>query len=282
MFHGPLQTSVREKRKVKVKPYTFLGIPYYILLSSLIIIPLLLIIFYAVTIQEQGLYYKFTLIYFRQFFNETEFVKVMADSIVLAVMTTLICLFIGYPLAYFITKRKPITQAILVLLITAPMWVNMLIRTVAWKQIFDMINPRLLGTDFAIIVGMVYVFLPFMVLPIYTVLSKIDPLLYEASADLGGSNLKTFRKVTLPLSISGVLSGITMVLLPAATTMVIPRYLGQNRVLIGTLIERKFYDSGNWGYGAAIAIILSLIIMVMVLFTKKLDRNKEVERDEKA
>jgi len=282
MFHGPLQTAEREKRKVKIKPYTFLGIPYYILLSSLIIIPLLLIIFYAITIQEQGLYYKFTLIYFRQFFNEPEFVKVMADSIVLAIMTTLICLFIGYPLAYYITKRKPITQAILVLLITAPMWVNMLIRTVAWKQIFDMINPSLLGTDFAIIIGMVYVFLPFMVLPIYTVLSKIDPLLYEASADLGGSNLKTFRKVTLPLSISGVLSGITMVLLPAATTMVIPRYLGQNRVLIGTLIERKFYDSGNWGYGAAIAIILSLIIMVMVFFTKKLDRNKEVELDEKA
>lgn len=282
MFQGPLSIAKREKRKVKVRPYTFLGIPYYVLLTSLIVIPLILIIFYSITIQEQGLYYKFTLDYFTQFFSEQEFVRVMADSIILAIITTLICLVIGYPLAYYITKRRPITQAILILLITAPMWINMLIRTVAWKQIFDMINPNLLGSDFAIILGMVYVFLPFMVLPIYTVLSKIDPLLYEASADLGGSNMKTFRKVTLPLSISGVLSGITMVLLPAATTMVIPRYLGQNRVLIGTLIERKFYDSGNWGYGAAIAIVLSLIIMIMVFFTKKLDRNKEVEHDEKA
>ncbi len=281
MFQGPLSIAKREKRKIKAKPYTFLGIPYYVLLTSLIVIPLILIIFYSITIQEQGLYYKFTLDYFTQFFSEQEFVRVMADSIILAIITTLICLIIGYPLAYYITKRRPITQAILILLITAPMWINMLIRTVAWKQIFDMINPSLLGSDFAIILGMVYVFLPFMVLPIYTVLSKIDPLLYEASADLGGSNMKTFRKVTLPLSISGVLSGITMVLLPAATTMVIPRYLGQNRVLIGTLIERKFYDSGNWGYGAAIAIVLSLIIMIMVFFTKKLDRNKEIEHDEK-
>jgi spermidine/putrescine transport system permease protein len=118
-----------------------------------------------------------------------------------------------------------------------------------------------------------------MVLPIYTVLSKIDPKLYEAAHDLGANRFETFMRVTLPLSITGVLSGITMVLLPAATTLVIPKYLGGGRYLIGNLIEDRFLKNGNWGYGSAIAIILSVIIMIMVYLTKKLDKNPEVDHD---
>ena len=266
------------KNKLSLRDLNLMGSPYYLVLSILIIIPLILILFYAFTERVNDLFIAFSFSYFRQFLNEPAFIKTMLDSIKLAVYTTIVTLAIGYPTAYIITKTKKKTQTLLILILTAPMWVNMLLRTLAWKQIFEMLNDSILGTDFAIITGMVYVFLPFMVLPIYTVLSKIDPKLYEASDDLGANRFQTFLKVTLPLSITGVLSGITMVLLPAATTLVIPKYLGKNRYLIGNLIEDRFLTAGNWGYGSAIAIILSVVIMGMVIITKKLDRNK-VEKE---
>ncbi len=270
----------RKAQKRKTNVAAFLGIPYYVILSVLIVIPVILIVFYSVTEKVNNLYYRFTFDYFVMFFKEPIFLKTLWNSIFLAIITTFVTLAVGYPLAYVIARRTPKVQALLILLITAPMWINMLIRTLAWKQIFNMVNPNILGTDLAIITGMVYVYLPFMVIPIYTVLSKIDPLLYEAAFDLGASNTKTFLKVTLPLSVGGVLSGITMVLLPAATTIVIPKILGEGRYLIGSLIEDRFLKAGNWGYGSAIAIILAIIIMVMVYLTKQLDRNKELDKDE--
>lgn len=269
-----MKKAIPLKNKLSLRDLNLMGSPYYVVLFFLILIPLILILFYAFSERVNDLFISFSFNYFRQFLNEPAFIKTMLDSIKLAIYTTLVTLFIGYPTAYLITKTNKKTQTLLILMITAPMWVNMLLRTLAWKQIFDMLNASLLGTDFAIITGMVYVFLPFMVLPIYTVLSKIDPKLYEAADDLGANKFQTFLKVTLPLSITGVLSGITMVLLPAATTLVIPKYLGKNRYLIGNLIEDRFLTAGNWGYGSAIAIILSVVIMAMVIFTKKLDRNK--------
>ncbi len=274
----PLKKERLKKKRPNV--VTFLGIPYYIILLGLIVIPVALIVFYAITVKVNELYYRFTFEYFVLFFKEPIFLKTLGDSLFLAIITTVITLIIGYPIAYVIAKKKPKTQALLILLVTAPMWINMLIRVLAWKQIFDMIDSTLLGSNTAIVIGMVYAYLPFMVLPIYTVISKIDPLLYEASADLGASNFKTFLKVTLPLSMGGILSGITMVLLPAATTIVIPKILGNGKYLIGSLIEDRFLKAGNWGYGSAIAIILSLIIMAMVYITKKVDKNKEVEKFE--
>ncbi|MDX9807550.1 MAG: ABC transporter permease [Acholeplasma sp.] len=269
-----MKKAIPLKNKLSLRDLNLMGSPYYVVLFFLILIPLILILFYAFSERVNDLFISFSFNYFRQFLNEPAFIKTMLDSIKLAIYTTLVTLFIGYPTAYLITKSNKKTQTLLILMITAPMWVNMLLRTLAWKQIFEMLNASLLGTDIAIITGMVYVFLPFMVLPIYTVLSKIDPKLYEAADDLGANKFQTFLKVTLPLSITGVLSGITMVLLPAATTLVIPKYLGKNRYLIGNLIEDRFLTAGNWGYGSAIAIILSVVIMAMVIFTKKLDRNK--------
>src|SRR5690554_768387 len=275
----PLKKEKLKRRKFKA--VNLIGWPYLLILFMLIVIPVLLIVFYAITDNVKDIYFEFTLKYFLMFFKEAAFVKVMKDSIVLALITTLICLIIGYPLAFVISRQAPKRQAILILLVTAPMWINMLIRVLAWKQIFNIIDERIIGTNFAIVVGMVYVFLPFMVLPIYTVLSKIDPLLYEASADLGSSAVITFLKVTLPLSIGGVLSGVTMVLLPAATTIVIPKILGEGKYLIGNLIEDRFLKAGNWSYGSAIAIVLALIIMLMVVLTKRFDRNKGGEAYEK-
>lgn len=277
MFRNPVYKEKSPRKKLTINSTQLMGIPYYVVLIALILIPVILIVFYAVTERVNDLFITFSLTYFRQFLNEPAFIKTMFDSIKLAVYTTVVALMIGYPTAYLITKTKKKTQSLLILILTAPMWVNMLLRTLAWKQIFEMFNADLLGTDFAIITGMVYVFLPFMVLPIYTVLSKIDPKLYEAADDLGASKVETFFKVTLPLSISGILSGITMVLLPAATTLVIPKYLGKNRYLIGNLIENRFLQFGDWGYGSAIAIILSALIMVLVYLTRKLDRNPEAK-----
>lgn len=226
------------------------------------------------------MFYKLTLEHFQNFFKQGSFVRTMLDSIKIALITTAVCLLIGYPAAYLISKQSPKVQAILILAVTVPMWINLLILTTAWVQILDLINPKLLGTDFAIIIGMVNIYLPFMILPIYSVLTRINPRLYEAAADLGANSFKTFMRVTLPLSIGGVLSGITMVLLPAATTIVIPNKLGLGRYLIGSLIEDRFFQAGNWNEGAAIAIILASIIMILIVFTRRFDKVSEVEKDD--
>ncbi len=269
----------KRKRKIENKG-TLLGIPYYVILIGLIIIPLVLIFFYSITVYEGNMFYKLTLEHFQNFFKQGSFVRTMLDSIKIALITTAVCLLIGYPAAYLISKQSPKVQAILILAVTVPMWINLLILTTAWVQILDLINPKLLGTDFAIIIGMVNIYLPFMILPIYSVLTRINPRLYEAAADLGANSFRTFMRVTLPLSIGGVLSGITMVLLPAATTIVIPNKLGLGRYLIGSLIEDRFFQAGNWNEGAAIAIILASIIMILIVFTRRFDKVSEVEKDD--
>ncbi|MBE0701480.1 MAG: ABC transporter permease subunit, partial [Acholeplasmataceae bacterium] len=154
--------------------------------------------------------------------------------------------------------------------------INMLLRTRALQQVFEMVAPNLLGSNLAIVVGMTYIFLPFMVIPIYTVLSKLDPSLYESAADLGANKIQTIIRVIIPLSLTGILSGIMMVFLPAATTLVVPRYLGQGRYLIGNLIENAMIQQGRFGYGSAIAIVLSLVIMLFIFFIKKVDKYQGV------
>ena len=155
----------------------------------------------------------------------------------------------------------------------------MLIRTRALQQIFEIINPALLGTDFAIIAGMTYNYLPFMILPIYTVLSKIDKSLLSSSYDLGANRIQTFLKITFPLSISGVLSGVMMVFLPSATTLVIPKYLGEGRYLIGNLIENAIIQQGNFGRGSAIAIVMSILIFILIYFIRKFDVKLDYENE---
>lgn len=277
----PFKTEkLKRKNKKTEKKDNILGIPYYVILIGLIIIPLILIFFYSITVYEENMFYKLTLDHFKTFFSEPSFVKTMLESVYLALFTTLICLAIGYPAAYLISKQGPKLQVILILIVTVPMWINLLILTTAWVQIFDLISPKLLGTDLAIVIVMVNIYLPFMILPIYSVLTKINKRLYEAAADLGANNFKTFLKVTLPLSIGGVLSGSTMVLLPAATTIVIPSKIGLGKYLIGSLIEDRFFQAGNWNEGAAIAIILAAVIMILIVFTRRFDKSSEVEKND--
>lgn len=271
------ETTKKPRVKKQGSPLVHsLVVPYYIVLVLLVIVPIFIMILASFQEKSNSIFtVQFTLENYANFFKVGNFLKTMGQSLYFALITTVITLIIGYPLAYFIAQTKPRTQGILILLISVPMWVNMLLRVKAIQQTIDIIMPGVLGSNLAIIIGLVHVFLPFMVIPIYTVLIKIDKSLYEASSDLGANKFKTFYKVVLPLSMSGVMSGIMMVFLPAATTLVVPKYLGNNRKLIGNLIELKVIQEGNFGEGSAIAIILSIIIMIMIFLIKKFDRYKE-------
>ena len=255
----------------------FLGIPYQALIIVLIMIPIFLMLLYSFQSRETSQTFTliFTLDNYLRFINEPIFVGLMAESIGLAFVATLVSLVIGYPLAYIISKSHTKTKTLLILLITAPMWINMLLRTKALEQVLLMLAPDLIGTNLAIIVGMTYVYLPFMVLPIYTVLSKIDVSLYESASDLGANKLQTLIKVVIPLSISGVLSGIMMVFLPSATTLVVPKYLGAGRFLIGNLIENAMISQGDFGYGSSIALLMAGLILVFLYAIKKVDKYTE-------
>jgi spermidine/putrescine transport system permease protein len=292
LIQEPIKVRKNKNKNLKkrIDTYTILGIPYYFILVTLIALPMFLIIMYSITMATDSIpFFKFTVDHFMKFFtHDVKFLQVLVDSLKFALITTLITILIGYPFAFMITKFKSKTQALLILIITVPMWINMFLRVIAWRQILQkggIVHKllalvgievgNLLGTDFAIIIGMVYVFLPFMIIPIYNVLNKIDPNLIQASKDLGANSFQTFKRVILPLSIPGVLSGVTMVMLPSATTLVIPKYLGQGKILIGNIIESQFIKSGDWNYGSAISIILALVIILITKLSNKLDKMRE-------
>ena len=203
----------------------------------------------------------------------------------IAVKTTVICLLLGYPVAYFISRSSERMQNILVLSITIPTWINMLVRTYAWigllsdgglfQQIlgfFGFDEVSLLYTEGSVLLGMVYNFLPFMILQINTSLCKMDQSLLNASADLGARPRETFLKVTLPLSLPGVINGITLVFLPAISAFFIPKLLGGGQYfLIGNLIENQFITVGEWNFGSAISMIMAAVMMLLMMLVKKVE-----------
>ncbi|MDE8095380.1 ABC transporter permease [Erysipelothrix rhusiopathiae] len=269
-----------------MKKYRPLVIPYVVWMSVFIVVPMLLIVFYAfTTVGNQMIPFQFSLINFKKFFDPV-FLKVLLDSFRIAAITTAICLLVGYPLTYFISRRSERMQTLLILLVTIPMWINMLVRTYAWISILSdkgLINSflalfgiaplKMMNTDFAVILGMVYNFLPFMIMQIYNVLAKMDESLIEASYDLGANRFETFRKIVFPLSLSGVISGITLVFLPSLSTFVIPQFLGGGSyVLIGNLIENQFINIGDYNFGSAISLIMAVLIMLSMHFANKFDR----------
>lgn len=273
--------SPKPRRKLE----NFLSIPYYIVLAILVVIPIFLMIVSSFQYENaSGIFpISFTLTHYLEFLKATAFVRAMTSSLWIALATTLITLLIGYPLAYFMTRMKMRTQMTMLILINAPMWINMLLRVRALEQIIRMMFPFLIDSFPGVVLGLVYIYLPFMVLPIYAILSKIDQNLLESAADLGASKVKTLIKVIIPLSLSGVLSGILMVFLPAATTIIIPQYLApsQNIYMIGTLIEKSIINNGRISYASAVAIVLSLVILGIVYYITKLDKYKGVASNEK-
>ncbi|MEG1965982.1 MAG: ABC transporter permease, partial [Oscillospiraceae bacterium] len=227
----------------------------------------------------------FTLDNFKYFFKDPIFIDVLKRSLFIAILTTFICLILGYPTAYIIAQAKPRSKTMLILLITLPTWINMLVRTYAWMGILQdngIINTflgyfgigpiKMLHTSFAVILGMVYNFVPFMILQIYTSLTKMDTSYLEAASDLGANKIQSFLKITLPLSVPGIISGITLVFLPAVSSFFIPKLLGGGQfVLIGNVIEAQFLTTGNWNFGSAISMIMAMIIMISMYITKKVD-----------
>lgn len=257
-----------------MKSFRRLVYPYLIWAFILIVIPMLIIVFYAFTKDGNStLLVRVTLENFTKFFSDKLFFDVLVKSLILAVITTIICILLGYPAAYFIANLTDKKQTVMVLLVTAPQLINMLVRTYAWNGILSVTN---FPAEIKVYIGMVYNFLPFMILQIYTSLSKMDKSLINAAYDLGCDTKEAFLRVTLPLSIPGVISGITLVFLPAVSSFFIPQLLGGGSyVLVGNLIESYFVTTGNWNFGSAISLVMAIIILISMYVTKKLDYDKE-------
>ena len=269
-----------------MKRFSQLAIPYIVWAAIMLLLPMALIAMYSFT--EPGnsiISFSFTLDHYIKFFTDPDFLLFLWRSIMIAVKTTVICLLLGYPVAYFIARSKERVQNILVLCITIPMWINMLVRTYAWigllseggliQRIFSLIgfgNTELLYTEAAVLLGMVYNFLPFMILQINTSLCKMDHSLLEAGADLGASPVQTFLRITLPLSLPGVINGITLVFLPAVSSFFIPKLLGGGQYfLIGNMIENQFITVGEWNFGSAISMIMAIIMMLLMMVVRKIE-----------
>ena len=282
--------------------------PYILWIIIFTVIPVILICYYSLT-DANG---NFTLDNFRTFWDSNYLMRetlrsvagdeaaatvargsvnvdTLVYSLIMALLCTVICLLLGYPAALFMADRNMKLGATLVVLFIIPMWMNFLLRTIAWMSLLEdsgLINTflkaigapsvQLMYNQQAVLLGMVYNFLPFMVFPIYTSLNKMDPKLSEAAADLGCNGWKTLYKVTMPLSIPGVISGITMVFMPSVTTFFIPRVLGGgNTQMLGDLIENKFLYSGEWNLGSALSLIMMVLILISLSILRKADPNGE-------
>lgn len=267
------------------------GHPYVLWSIIFIVLPLLLVIYYSlVKLSPETGQLLFSIEGYKTFMQPL-YLKVFVKSVTLAVQATILCLLLGYPIAYIIANMKPKVQKIMALLLILPMWMNFLLRTYAWMSILkkngilnrglEMLGlptVNLLFTDGAVLLGMVYNFLPFMILPIYTVLSKIDKSVIEAAGDLGADSSVVMKKIIIPLSIPGVMSGITMVFMPAVSTFVISSLLGGGRsVLIGNLVEQQFLSVNNWNFGSAISVVLMIFILISMGIMNRYDTDKEGE-----
>lgn len=251
-----------------------------------IVLPLFLILAHALNANTDLSDFIFTLDNFSRFF-EPLYIKILITSLILAGLSTILCLIVGYPVAYIISKMSEKVRNNMILIFIIPMWMNFLLRTYAWLTLLGnkgLINKfiglfglgpwDLMYNSKAIMIGMVYNFLPFMVLPIYTVLLKMDTKLIEAAKDLGANDFEVFTKVIFPLSLPGIYTGITMVFIPAISTFVVPNLLGGNNFyLIGNLIEKQFTFTGDWGFGSAISMVL-ILIMLLILVVPKLFNKK--------
>ena len=262
---------------------TFYASPHIVWMIVFIVVPMILIAYYAFT-DENGV---FTFENFGAFFN-TDYPTIFLHSVCFAFVATVICLLIAYPLAYAITKTSPKTQGILIMLVMLPMWTNFLIRTYSLMNIieanglintvltslgFDRIN--MINTGGAVVFGMVYNYLPYMVLPIYTVMEKMDNRLIEAASDLGCNSFQVLTKVIFPLSMSGIVSGVTMVFVPSVSTFYISQKLGGGKYqLIGDAIERQFQKAYDYNLGSALSFVLMILIFISMAVMNSFDSDE--------
>ncbi|NLP15916.1 MAG: ABC transporter permease [Clostridiales bacterium] len=261
----------------------WLSFPYILWMAGFIIIPLIVIVYYGMTTNDK----RITIDNIASILNPIN-LRALRLALELSLISTIICLVLAYPLAIILRKSKMKNNSFIVMIIILPMWMNFLLRTIAWQNILErtgVINVflkllnlpslNIINTPGAIVLGMVYNFLPFMVLPIYNVLIKIDKDVINAARDLGANGMQTFMKIILPLSLPGVISGITMVFVPSLTTFVISNILGGSKiVLIGNVIEQQF-RVGNWHTGSGLSLVLMIFILISMAILSKYDKEGE-------
>ena len=268
---------------------SWFAVPYVVWMALMVVIPILIMVVYAFTTADfEGTTENFS--------EMGTYASVFLRSFRLAIIATLICLFIGYPLSYWMAHEGPGFQRVVMALIMLPMWMNFLLRTYSWMSILEnngLINQffrmiglldllgveyiPIIGTSGAVVLGMVYNYLPFMILPIYSVIVKLDGSLLEAARDLGADSARVFRKVILPLSLPGVLSGVTMVFVPSVSTFAISRLLGGgNQMMLGDLIELQFLGGAYAPHlGAAISMVMMVIVVVCMVVMNRFGEGEE-------
>ncbi|MCR4699269.1 MAG: ABC transporter permease [Bacilli bacterium] len=267
-----------------MKRFKALAIPYFVWLVFLVVLPIIVMLVLTF-MSSNGMDFSSAQASLDAYARlaDPSILKAIWNSLVVAFWTVIICIALGYPTAYFISFSNLKNKMLFLLLLILPMWSNSMLRIVSWLRLFStdgLAALNLIGTNPAVIFVTVTTYLPFMIFPIYTVLEKMDRSLMEASKDLGVPAWKTFLKVTLPLSMSGVSSGIIMVFLPAATGFAISQTIGQGKVrLIGNLIQSVF-EKNNYNFGALLSILLSIIIIAIVVVFEFLQHGKK-ERKEK-
>ena len=274
---------------------SFLSIPYVVWMALFVVAPIIMVVIYAFSSAEGG----FTL---SNFSSMGIYAVVFGRSFKLALIATIICLLIGYPVSYMMSKEGPGFQRVAMVLIMLPMWINFLLRTYSWMSILenngllnrlfqnmgliDLYNNvfgtnleffSMLNTQGAVVLGMVYNYLPFMILPIYSVIVKLDKSLIEAARDLGANSINVFRRVILPLSFPGILSGITMVFVPSVSTFAISKMLGGGtELLLGDLIEQQFLGGAyNPQLGAAISLVMMVIVVLCMVVMNRFGEGEE-------
>ena len=261
-------------------------LPYMIWVGVFVVLPILLVIIYSFTVEIDGLT-TFSMSNYARVLDPV-YLIVLQRSVTLALYCTVVCILLGYPVAYILASKEYMHKGFLLFLFLVPMWMNLLLRTYSWISIlerngfintlFELIGlPRMdmLYNNSAVLLGMVYNFLPFLILPVYSVLRKMDQSLIEAAQDLGANPRQVFLKLTLPLSIPGVVSGITMVFMPACSTFIIADLLGGTQnMLIGNLIEQQFLKINDWHFGSAVSVILMALILVSFGIFSMVDRTE--------
>ncbi|MDE6201478.1 MAG: ABC transporter permease [Clostridiales bacterium] len=260
----------RKTRKIRGVKRSAFALPYLALSIVFVIVPLFIMLYYAFTDGATG---SFTGANFVHFFSRPNIMAVMGKSFLIALLTTVLCLILAYPLALALSSSALNKKFIIVMLFVLPMWINSLLRTYAVKIVLFMLNIS--NAWVAVTIGMVYDFFPFMLLPLYSVVSGMDKSLIEASQDLGASPLKTLIKVRIPLSLPGIISGVLMVFMPTVSTFAITDVLGDTSTyMFGNIINQWFRNSGGWNIGSAYSFILLILIAATVLLANKLTKGK--------
>ena len=259
--------------------------PHILWAIMFIVFPMIFVLFFAFTDADGNFS-------FSNITTLSQYGHVFVLSIAFALIATVVCLIIGYPLAYFMSKQSPRAQKVLMVLVMLPMWCNLLIRTYALMALLDnggLLNSllesleldklQIVGTNFGVILGMIYDFLPYMVLPIFTAMTKLDPKYIEASQDLGCTTWQTMTRVIMPLTASGVISGVTMVFVPSISTFYISQKLGAGKIdLVGDTIERLFQNTSPYGVGAAISLVMMILILISVGVMNRFSGDDENEK----